>query len=274
MRGCIDEPEICLHPNAIRQACRLLYDLPQKTGNWQVMATTHSPAFVDLSRDNTTIVRVELQSDGSVHSTTVFRPATTQLSSDDRENLKALNMCDPYVTEFFFGGDSVIVEGDTEYTAFKYVIGEKPDTFRNVHIIRARGKATIVTLAKVLNHFGAHYAVLHDSDRPTFTNSKGEVKNNPAWTLNLRILETINNAPSSANVRLMASVPNFEKASFGEEATEEKPYSALQNLRVAPKAFGTVESLLQSLLSKNGAVPPQGALEWHDITQLEAAAIG
>lgn len=269
----IDEPEICLHPNAIRQACRLLYDLPQKTGNWQVMVTTHSPAFVDLSRNNTTIVRVELQSDGSVHSTTVFRPATAQLSMDDRENLKALNMCDPYVAEFFFGGDSVIVEGDTEYTAFKYVIGEKPDEFRNVHIIRARGKATIVTLAKVLNQFGAHYAVLHDSDKPTFTNSKGEVKNNPAWTLNSRILETINNAPLSSKVRLMASVPNFEKAFFGKEATDEKPYSALQILRAAPKALGTIESLLQALLGKDGTVPPQGALEWDDITKLEAAVM-
>ena len=31
-----DEPEICLHPNAIRDACRVLYDLPKKK-NWQVM---------------------------------------------------------------------------------------------------------------------------------------------------------------------------------------------------------------------------------------------
>ena len=164
------------------------------------------------------------------------------------------------------------MEGDTEYTAFKYVIGEKPDKFRNVHIIRARGKATIVTLAKVLNHFGAHYAVLHDSDKPTFTNPKGNVKKNPAWTLNERILETINNAPSSAKVRLIASVPNFEKAFFGKEAEEEKPYSALQNLRATPGALATIESLLQALLSKDGAAPPQGAMEWQDIAKLEAAA--
>jgi putative ATP-dependent endonuclease of the OLD family len=124
-----------------------------------------------------------------------------------------------------------------------------------------------------LNQFGAHYAVLHDSDKPTFTNSKGEVKNNPAWTLNSRILETINNAPLSSKVRLMASVPNFEKAFFGKEATDEKPYSALQILRAAPKALGTIESLLQALLGEDGTVPPQGALEWHDITKLEAAVM-
>jgi hypothetical protein len=44
---------------------------------------------------------------------------------DDRENLKPLNICDPYVEKFFFGDDSVIVEGDTEYTALKYVRSAK-----------------------------------------------------------------------------------------------------------------------------------------------------
>jgi putative ATP-dependent endonuclease of OLD family len=24
----LDEPELCLHPNAVREACRVLYDLP------------------------------------------------------------------------------------------------------------------------------------------------------------------------------------------------------------------------------------------------------
>ncbi|GFZ86941.1 hypothetical protein GCM10008018_36320 [Paenibacillus marchantiophytorum] len=37
----LDEPELCLHPNAVREACKVLYDLPTK-GDWQVMVTTHS----------------------------------------------------------------------------------------------------------------------------------------------------------------------------------------------------------------------------------------
>jgi putative ATP-dependent endonuclease of OLD family len=44
----IDEPELCLHPGAVREACRVLYDLADKAG-WQVMVTTHHPAFIDLA---------------------------------------------------------------------------------------------------------------------------------------------------------------------------------------------------------------------------------
>src|SRR5690606_32250223 len=116
----IDEPEICLHPNAIREACKVLYDLPS-LGNWQVMVTTHSPIFIDFSRDNTTIVRVERNHKGDVGGTTIFRPEKAKLDDDDKINLKLLNICDPYVAEFLFGGKVIIVEGDTEYTAFNYI---------------------------------------------------------------------------------------------------------------------------------------------------------
>lgn len=86
----IDEPEICLHPNAIREACKVLYDLP-KTGSWQVMVTTHSPVFIDFYRDNTTIVKVEKKTDGTIQGTTVFRPDKVILDDDDKKNLKLLN---------------------------------------------------------------------------------------------------------------------------------------------------------------------------------------
>ncbi|MDR3543128.1 MAG: hypothetical protein P4L69_19510 [Desulfosporosinus sp.] len=77
------------------------------------MVTTHSPAFIDFSRDNTTIIRVERGEQGDVKGTTVFRPKRAKLDENDKQLLKLLNICDPYVAEFFFGGHSIIVEGDT-----------------------------------------------------------------------------------------------------------------------------------------------------------------
>jgi putative ATP-dependent endonuclease of OLD family len=125
----IDEPEICLHPNAVRDARDTLYALP-KSGTWQVMVTTHSPVFIDLSRDNTKVVRVSRSEGGVVEGTTLFRASSAQLDDDDRTNLKLLNLCDPHVAEFFFGGRTIVVEGDTEYTAFSYVREQRPDKFK------------------------------------------------------------------------------------------------------------------------------------------------
>lgn len=259
----IDEPEICLHPNAIREACNVLYDLPN-SGNWQVMVTTHSPIFIDFSRDNTTIVKVEKNAVGAIHGTTVFRPETAQLDVDDKRNLKLLNLCDPYVAEFFFGGKVIVVEGDTEYTAFNYIKARNPEAYRDVHIIRARGKATIVSLVKILNHFGSSYSVLHDSDTPMIANG---AMANPAWGNNPNILAAIAAKPAGTQARLLASLPNFEKAYFGEIIATEKPYNALRTIIEQPAKFAIVETLLHALINHYADIPDNCA-EWTSIEDL------
>ncbi|MBL8003548.1 MAG: AAA family ATPase [Candidatus Kapabacteria bacterium] len=259
----IDEPEICLHPNAIRDASNVLYDLPSNS-NWQVMVTTHSPIFIDFSRDNTTIVRVERKENGDINGTTVFRPDKVKLSNDDKQNLKLLNLCDPYVAEFFFGGNIIIVEGDTEYTAFKYIQSKNPNQYRDIHIIRARGKATIVSLIKILNQFGTKYSVLHDSDRPKTKNGKG----NPAWGNNQNILNEVNANPKSNQTRLIASLPNFEEAYFGEEIKTEKPYNALHTISTDQEKYEIIEKLLKALINHNSELPIN-CVEWSNIEELE-----
>lgn len=264
----MDEPELCLHPNAIREACNVLYNLPAG-GNWQVMVTTHSPAFIDLSRDNTTVVLVERDTAGHIiRGTTVFRPSNANLSADEKEELKMLNLCDPHLCEFFFGGRTIIVEGDTEYTAFKYVMEKfsNDEKLTDAHIIRARGKPTICLVVKILNQFGARYAVLHDSDSPTvFRRKKGstdakEVKNG-AWTSNAKIRDAVKEGIEAAKVRLIASIPNFEGAFFGEEVDEDKPFHAWSKLKDDDGLCMKVKALLYSLLDHAEAVPAECA-EW------------
>jgi putative ATP-dependent endonuclease of OLD family len=263
----IDEPEICLHPNAVREACKVLYELPN-TANWQVMVTTHSPVFIDFSRDNTTIVKVEKNANGEIKGTTVFRPDKAMLSPDDKTNLKLLNICDPYVAEFFFGGKVVVVEGDTEYTAFNYIKKQKPNEYKDVHILRARGKATIVSLIKILNQFGSNYSVLHDSDIPTIITKKGKEMANPAWGNNPNILAAINLKPAGTTTRLLASLPNFEEAYLGEIVEEEKPYNALKTLDTNEDKFNIVETLLKALIDYASPLPAN-CTEWKTIEDLQ-----
>ncbi|KWX71973.1 ATP-dependent nuclease [Paenibacillus jilunlii] len=258
----LDEPELCLHPNAVREACRVLYDLPRQ-GNWQVMLTTHSPAFIDLSRNNTTIVRVERSVQGDIFGTTVFRPEKAQLDDDDRERLKLLNLFDPHVAEFFFGGHTIIVEGDTEYTAFKYIISKAPERYRNIHIVRARGKATIISLCKILNHFGNGYSVLHDTDFPILENGN----KNPAWAHNASILAVVNESPMQ-NVRHLSSMPNFEAAYFGQEKINGgKPYNAFMRLQEDPRVFQLIEKLLSTVLNEEIELP-YGCIRWGSLEEL------
>jgi putative ATP-dependent endonuclease of OLD family len=263
----LDEPELCLHPSAVRDACNVLYSLPQD-GTWQVMVTTHSPAFIDLSRNNTSIVRVERAQNGTVSGTTIFRPERARLSEDDKERLKLLNMYDPYVAEFFFGGRTIIVEGDTEYAAFREVIAELPEKFRNVHVVRARGKYTIIALCKILNQFNCPYAVLHDADTQK-VKSKDGTRGNSAWAANKQILNEISKAPVGT-VRLAASLHTFEVAMFGELVSGEKPFAAWLRVRQDAEAKQKVVALLEYLVGSS-ELCPDGVMSWTEEPELAAA---
>ncbi len=263
----MDEPELCLHPNAVREACRVLYDLP-KSGNWQVMVTTHSPVFIDFWRDNTSIVRVERQANGTCSGTTIYRPKKAQLDEDDKQRLKLLNLCDPYVAEFFFGGKTIVVEGDTEYTAFTYIAQQNPEAYKDVHIVRARGKATICSLSKILNQFGVPYAILHDSDTPQAMRD-GKPIVNPAWTQNSNILAQVSGALTAKRVRLVASMTSFEPAYFGFAVKSDKPATAWEHLKTNEGARTKVATLLDALLDFSKPLPV-GAVDWNDIATLES----
>lgn len=263
----IDEPELCLHPDAIRDACRVLYNLPAMK-NWQVMLTTHSPVFIDLSRDNTSIARVERNANGTVHGTTVYRPKRARLDSDDKTELKMLNLFDPYVAEFFFGGRTIIVEGDTEHSVFKWVIAQEPAKYKGIHVVRARGKACITPLCKILNQFGKSYAVLHDSDRETIFDKKAaKMRANPAWAENGKLLDATKEGREEGRIRLLASVPNFEEAFWGELAEGDKPYAALARIKRDGNAFRAVAALLDALLDPKNPVPAH-IKEWASLDTL------
>jgi putative ATP-dependent endonuclease of OLD family len=262
----LDEPEICLHPSAIREACKTLYDLPSG-GKWQVMVTTHCPIFIDLSRNNTTVIRVERVADGGVDGTTVFRPTELHLSEVERERIKMLNVYDPHVAEFFFGGRTVLVEGDTEFTAFRYICARYPKEYADLHVVKARGKATLVPLIKILNKFSSKYAILHDADTPTITTKKGKVQANPAWSINQSIRDAIGDNLETGKVRLVASITNFESAYLGDSYESEKPYRALEALTADVAKLVLVKQLLDSLLDRAIELPPH-AIAWNTIEQI------
>ena len=259
----IDEPEMCLHPSAIRDARKVLYELPN-AGNWQVMVTTHSPVFIDLSRDNTTIIRVDRRENAEVNSTVLFRPESAKLSTDDKQNLKLLNVCDPYVHEFFFGGRIVVVEGDTEYTAFSQLKIDYPNLYDDVHIIRARGKGVIPSIIKILNQFTANYGVLHDADSEMTPSGKA----NPAWTVNKNIITEICKSSDSSKTILIACKQNFEDALLHENVTSDKPYYTLSKMKTDEGFTLKVKKLLDSLLNGD-TIPPDNCIKWHKIDELK-----
>lgn len=219
----IEEPEAFLHPSAIRDAREALYAIAG-LDNWQVMATTHSPMFIDLTKDHTTIIRIE--KDCAFYPTIrTFSTEEAGFTLDDRENLKMMNFCNPYINEFFFANSNLLVEGETEYSVIKSLISEgkiEP----GIHVLNCIGKGNITTVSKILNHFSVPYCVLHDSDNPTIIRDGRKVRNG-AWTINEKIIEEVNRGREKGLlVKTFVSIPNFEGQFLGGVRGNSKPFEA------------------------------------------------
>lgn len=279
----IDEPEVSLHPRATQAARDVLYSLPDSE-NWQVMLTTHSPSFIDLAKDHTTIIRAEKNHEHKVSATTLFRPDQVKLDNDDKENLKLMNLFDSHISEAFFGGKVLIVEGDTEYAAFNYIRDREVTNgmyrYKDINIIRARGKVTVASMMKVLNHFKTKYYVLHDTDQQRTKSRKldkaastGGMKVyteieivNPAWTNNTKIHEQM-----SEFSRVVASIGNFEAAYFSEIIESDKPENSIKNIKSDHEHYNVVKQLLDAILGFDETELPSGAIAWTEMEQIDEA---
>ncbi|MBB4726523.1 ATP-dependent nuclease [Xanthomonas arboricola] len=217
----IDEPENALHPMAARAAQRYLYELALSP-DWQVMLTTHSPYFVNPFEDHTTIVRFDRSPDAAgCLVTKTYKSDSVAFVGDEKQRLQALQQMDPSFSEVFFGSYPVIVEGDTEHAAFIAAATEVNDVIAHqLTPIRARGKALIAPLIKVLTHFKISFGVLHDTDSP-FT-KKGN--KNGMWSENSKIWEAVQKSiAAGVTVRHRVSIPDFERRLSREEGDRDKP---------------------------------------------------
>ncbi|MBI5938668.1 MAG: AAA family ATPase [Betaproteobacteria bacterium] len=221
----VEEPELFLHPSAVRSVRDLLF-LLASSSEFQVIAATHSPVIIDLSRPHTTLARVSASANqGAV----LHQVSHTLFSDEERETMKMLNYFDPYVCEAFFSSKVVLVEGDTEAVAIRELLSRmnesQPDpTLGELHVVNCGTKMNIPFFQKVLTHFRIDYHVLHDMDSKL--NSNGGKSS--AWTLNERIWEGIlQSRKAGVNADRYVFNTEFESAN-GYELDEAlgKPFSA------------------------------------------------
>lgn len=259
----IDEPEVGLHPAAIRAASRYLYALAGDR-SWQVILSSHAPSFIDPLQDHTTIVRL---SRNEAHPTpNTYRAEEVAFSADERDRLKMLNRFDSGVAEMFFGQYPLLIEGDTEFAAFEWIMNADGTQFpmaRRPLLVRARGKGTLVLLIRMLRHFRVAFGVLHDSD----TTYKRDGSSNPAWVANVRLASEIG-AARADGIRIVhrVSIPCFELAHLPIEPDEsgfaafpsggDRPWHMLAALRGNPDAAAGCTTLLGDLLANDAVEEP------------------
>lgn len=240
----IDEPEAFLHPPTVRSARDSLYDFALNNPSWQVIATTHSPIFIDLSRDHTSIVRVDATSP-ELHYVSTDK---ISFDGDDRTRLQMVRACNPIVNEFFFYNNIVLVEGPTEQIVVQHV-SEKLSL--SVHVINCLGKANIPLFARILNQFRVPYLVIHDSDTPKVLRKEKYVSSG-MWTMNANIRAAV--AESSQGF-IFTQFPHFEGEFLDESLVSGKVDRVLELLADSESSeYAALLSTYEKLLRRDASV--------------------
>ena len=210
-----EEPEIYLHPSAANQMRDTIYDLTDSSS--QIVASTHSPFMIDLSRKP----RQVLNKFSCEHKETNSMPFSTtsafkDLTNNDKSHVKMILKIDDYVARAFFTKQVILVEGDTEDLIIKEALKLLPLEARlkikaDFEVIKARGKATIISLVKYLKALNVDVFVIHDRD---INSSKAESFNEP-------ILEAVGDA---SKVHMLAEC--IEDVLGYSAPSSDKPYNA------------------------------------------------
>ena len=219
---CFEEPELFLHPNAAENMRRVIYELADSKS--QIIATTHSPYMIDLSQKPKQVLNSYTVGENDFAQIAAFNlsDAFLQIQEDDKVRVKMIQKIDDYVARVFFAQKVIIVEGDTEDIVFKHTIDVMPEDVKKVvsskyQIIKATGKATMISFIKYLKALSVDFFVVHDEDQGTVG---AEVMNAP-------ILTALDNDESK---RLM--MHNCVEDELGYSAPKsDKPFKAYKYVR-------------------------------------------
>ena len=166
-----EEPEIYLHPSAANQMRDLIYELSGHSS--QIVATTHSPYLIDLSRKPKQVLnRFQFEKGHTTVLPFSVSDEFVKLQTQDKDHVKMLIKLDDHVSRIFFTRRVVIVEGDTEEVVIKEALRRMPAEKKALilsgsELVKARGKASIIGLVKYLRALNVDFVVIHDRDKGT-----------------------------------------------------------------------------------------------------------
>jgi putative ATP-dependent endonuclease of the OLD family len=212
-----EEPEIYLHP----AAANLLRDTIYSLGNSdQIICNTHSPWMIDLTQEPLSLSKMIFRSDDTISCKNYgVTSSYLKLPPDDKKRVKMLQIFDDELSRVFFADRVVVVEGDTELLAIKNTLKIIPEEVRKEilsksQVVRARGKASIISLVKYLQDLDIFPIVMHDRDKGT---PGAEVFNKP-------ISDSINDT-----FRLTLNEENVEDTLGYKAPSADKPFIAFEN---------------------------------------------
>lgn len=165
-----EEPELYLHPSAGNLLRDTIYSLGRSD---QIICTTHSPWMIDLTRDPQSLIKMIMSIEDSITNINYgVSSKLLKLPNEDIGRVKMLQTFDDEVARVFFSEEVVIVEGDSEFLVIKATLKLLRDSvskpiLSRFQIVKARGKESLMSIAKYLKDLNIELRVMFDRDKST-----------------------------------------------------------------------------------------------------------
>lgn len=268
----IEEPELYQHPLRARHLSRVLMTMSQEKqiglgGQNQVLYTTHSSHFVDLSRfSNLRIVRKCKASDGLAAYSTISQYTLDNASQEmariterptedftaDSFHARAYPVMTDLVNEGFFANAVVIVEGLTEVAALITVAEAKNSDWlsKGIAIISAEGKNKIDRPVVIFRGFKIPTYFIFDGDN----NIAQEREREKAAIENRKLLRLAD-----------AEICDFPKTTIGENhACFQDNFESYCKSEVGEEKF---LDLRDQIAQRYGYIKPSHGLKNYDVVE-------
>ena len=247
----LEEPEIYLHPQAQRYLKRLLEELVD-SGQAQIILTTHSPVFADMTRFRS--LRVIRKQGSTVQATRIRDPADLDFLDQELAHARLTQYFNAESGEVLFARAALLVEGHGDRlavleTASKLDIDVDAE---GLSIVDCGGKNAIPFYARACRSLGVRFAIMHDSDMYSGSDLEGwQLKDSAdAPAANDRIREA-----AGTDIAIFLVEPTLEHALGVGRAARSKPMQVLQKVRAATKDTLPVSlvAAVRSLVALTGA---------------------
>ena len=236
-----EEPETFLHEHFQEYFYKVLCKLAE---NNQVIYTTHSKKFVDVFNPQSIvkIVNPNYLKSSIVQPPADDRPLDIPKKLDSFEIKKPddfakyLKTLEPNIGNILFASKVIIVEGPHDILTYRTIFeGQVNFGLKNIAIVAAWGKDSILTIIDLCKLFKIDFFVIHDwdldnDDNPntlpegtTEEEKKKQAVDKQQWTKNNKILDKIGNKNlRHCNKRNLEIVLDIERSQKGTVAIYQK----------------------------------------------------
>jgi predicted ATP-dependent endonuclease of OLD family len=225
-----EEPELFLYPKLLKCLRELIYAVSEREFPYQVLCASHSPQMIDLSKRNSTLIRMVKTNTG----TKLFQVRDEDLRDakgaatleDLKQAMYEVLRFNPHICESFYADEVLLIEGPTEEIIIRGIL-QKIRSDKDLFIVNCGSVTNIPFYQKVYRKFAIKNHVICDSD--TQLVGANDVFGNPCFmggiqqTIYAQHLQNCNNSPRVGGI-LRCHTTTFESAHMHKDIHEALKY--------------------------------------------------